>query len=37
MVDILGRAGFSHVDVYPDWGELDLYDRGEWVVYIAQK
>jgi ubiquinone/menaquinone biosynthesis C-methylase UbiE len=37
MVDILNRAGFSQVDVYPDWGELDLYDRGEWVVYIAQK
>ena len=37
MVEILGRAGFSQVDVYEDWGDLDLYDRGEWVVYIAQK
>ena len=37
MVEILGRAGFSHVDFYEDWGDLDLYDRGEWVVYIAQK
>ncbi len=37
MVDILGRAGFTHVDVYMDWGDLDLYDRGEWVVYVAQK
>jgi ubiquinone/menaquinone biosynthesis C-methylase UbiE len=37
MVEILGRAGFSHVDVYKDWDDLDLYDRGEWVAYIAQK
>lgn len=37
MVEILGRAGFSHVDVYKDWDDLELYDRGEWVAYIAQK
>jgi SAM-dependent methyltransferase len=37
MVDFLKVAGFSQVDVYDDWDDLDLYDRGEWVVYIAQK
>ncbi len=37
MVEMLGRAGFNQVDTYPGWGELDLYDAGEWVVYIAQK
>jgi SAM-dependent methyltransferase len=37
MVNMLGQAGFSHVDTYPDWGDVDLYDRGEWVVYVAQK
>ena len=37
MVELLGQAGFSHVDIYKDWGDLDLYDRGEWIVYIAQK
>jgi hypothetical protein len=37
MVEFLKLAGFSQVDVYDDWDDLDLYDRGEWVVYIAQK
>jgi SAM-dependent methyltransferase len=37
MVDFLKLAGFSRVDVYDDWDNLDLYDRGEWVVYVAQK
>jgi SAM-dependent methyltransferase len=37
MERMLIQAGFSHVDTYPDWGDLDLYDRGEWVAYIAHK
>ena len=37
MVELLEQAGFSHVDVYDDWDDLGLYDRGEWIVYIAQK
>lgn len=37
MVKLLEQAGFSHVDVYDDWDDLGLYDRGEWIIYIAQK
>lgn len=37
LVDILNRAGFSRVDVYEDWDNVDLYDRGEWIFYVAQK
>lgn len=37
MVDMLKQVGFSQVNVYDDWDNLDLYDRGEWVVYVAQK
>ena len=37
MEEMLGQAGFGLVDTYPNWGDLDLYDRGEWVAYIAEK
>ncbi|MFL7837335.1 MAG: SAM-dependent methyltransferase [Candidatus Promineifilaceae bacterium] len=37
MVDMFKQAGFTHVDVYEAWDNIDLYDREEWVVYIAQK
>jgi hypothetical protein len=36
MVEMLKRAGFSQVDVYPAWDSVDLYDKDEWIVYIAQ-
>lgn len=37
MVQMLRDAGFSSVDVYERWGDLPLYDAGEWIVYVAQK
>ena len=37
MVDMMQRVGFSDVEVYPAWAGMDLYDAGEWNVYIAQK
>jgi SAM-dependent methyltransferase len=37
MVEIFKHAGFKQVDVYDAWDKLDLYDRDEWIVYIAQK
>lgn len=37
LVDMLQKAGFSSVDVYPSWDGLPLYDAVEWIVYIAQK
>ncbi|MCA9934248.1 MAG: class I SAM-dependent methyltransferase [Ardenticatenaceae bacterium] len=37
MVSLLQEAGFSHVDVYPAWDNLPLYDANEWVVYVAEK
>jgi SAM-dependent methyltransferase len=37
MVEKMGEAGFSRVDVYPAWGGLELYDAEEWVVYLAEK
>jgi SAM-dependent methyltransferase len=37
MVDMLTEAGFDRVDTYLDWDDLPLYDRNEWVVYVAQK
>lgn len=37
MVGMMRRAGFSAVDVYPAWDELELYDAEEWIVYLAQK
>lgn len=37
MVAMMRQAGFERVEVYPAWDGLDLYDAGEWVVYLAQK
>ena len=37
MADLLREAGFSEVMVYPAWDGLDLYDAGEWIVYVARK
>lgn len=37
MADMMRRAGFDLVDVYPAWDGLSLYDAEEWIVYLAQK
>lgn len=37
MIRILRRSGFERVNAYREWDNLDLYDRQEWVVYLAQK
>ncbi len=37
MIEILGRAGFGHVDSYISWDDVDVNDNGEWVIYIARK
>jgi hypothetical protein len=37
MVSKMRQAGFGHVEAYPAWGGVDLYDAGEWVVYVAEK
>lgn len=37
MTKMLKTAGFNQVDVYPAWDNVPLYDRDEWVVYVAQK
>lgn len=37
MQEILHRAGFERVEAYLEWDGLDLYDRQEWVVYVAEK
>jgi SAM-dependent methyltransferase len=36
MGEMLKTAGFSQVNVYPAWDDVPLYDRDEWVVYVAQ-
>ena len=37
MAEMMRRAGFGVVEVYPTWDGLDLYDAEEWVVYVARK
>jgi SAM-dependent methyltransferase len=37
VVSMMHEAGFNHVEVYPAWGGVDLYDAKEWVVYLAEK
>lgn len=37
MQQQMREAGFRHVDVYPRWAGLPLYDADEWVVYVATK
>lgn len=37
LVGLMKAAGFSQVDVYPAWDELQLYDAQEWNVYVAHK
>ena len=37
IVRMMTEVGFSTVDVYPAWDNLPLYDKDEWVVYLAAK
>lgn len=37
MSAMMKTAGFSSVDIYPNWDGLGLYDSGEWIVYLAEK
>lgn len=37
MVSMMQKAGFGHVEVYPAWDDIELYDAGEWVIYLAEK
>jgi SAM-dependent methyltransferase len=37
MIRLMTAAGFSPIDIYPAWGNLPMYDAGEWVVYVATK
>ncbi len=35
MVSMMHEAGFDQVEIYPAWGDVELYDAEEWVVYLA--
>lgn len=37
MMTILHKAGFNHVQYYPGWDKLPLYDAAEWIVYVAEQ
>ena len=37
MEHMLHEAGFETVDVYKHWDDIALYDKSEWIVYIAKK
>jgi hypothetical protein len=37
MEDMMKKAGFGAVEIYPHWNGLSLYDAEEWVVYVAGK
>ncbi|MEM7126336.1 MAG: class I SAM-dependent methyltransferase [Chloroflexota bacterium] len=37
MCAMMQDASFSHVSVYPDWDNLQLYDANEWIVYLATR
>jgi SAM-dependent methyltransferase len=36
MGEMMKTAGFQTVDVYPAWDNVPLYDRDEWIVYVAR-
>ena len=36
MTEMLQRAGFNTVEVYPAWDDLAMKDAREWVVYVAK-
>ena len=37
MASMMHEAGFDQVEIYPAWGDVELYDAEEWVVYLAGK
>ena len=37
MTRALQTAGFANVQIHPNWGDLALYDKSEWLVYIAER
>ena len=37
MVAMLRQAGFGRVDVFPNWGGVELYDSKEWMTYLAER
>lgn len=37
ICQMLDKAGFATVEIYPAWDRLPLYDADEWMVYVAQK
>lgn len=37
MTEMMLRAGFTTVDVYPHWDDVPQYDADEWNVYVAFK
>lgn len=36
MCGMMKTAGFQTVNAYPAWDNVRLYDRDEWIVYVAQ-
>jgi SAM-dependent methyltransferase len=36
MCEMIKTAGFPTINVHPAWDNLPLYDRDEWIVYVAQ-
>jgi SAM-dependent methyltransferase len=36
MCEMMKTAGFPTVNAYPAWDNVPLYDRDEWIVYVAQ-
>jgi len=37
MEQMIKKAGFNTVAIYPAWDQLSLYDAEEWIVYLAKK
>ena len=37
MVAMMLQAGFAHVDTYPAWDGLPIYDADEWMIYVATR
>jgi ubiquinone/menaquinone biosynthesis C-methylase UbiE len=37
MTEMLNRAGFDAVEIYPAWAGLPLEDAAEWLVYVARR
>lgn len=37
IVEMLKRAGFANVAVFPQWDGEAIYDAQEWIVFVAVK